>query len=361
MTLILFIVVLALLVLVHEWGHFFAARRFGIRVDEFGFGFPPRIFAKRVGETTYTLNLIPVGGFVRIFGEGGEGENDVRSFASHAPWRRAIIIVAGVVMNVALAWILFSIGAVIGTPALAENADVEEARITITSVAPKSPAANGGLRFGNVLYGARENGTNFVFQNSQDLIKFTKSHAGRSSIFLVLPSGSSDPDDLREVTLTPRLDPPAGEGALGIGIADVGIVKVPWYQAPWTGLQNFWYSIRATAEGFWGIVRSITAEKKVPEGISGPLGIFTLTGETRRLGASYFMQFIGLLSVNLAILNILPIPALDGGRLLFILIEKLRGRPIHFEHERLAHAVGFIILLGLIILISIRDVQRIFS
>lgn len=362
MTLLLFIVVLALLVLVHEWGHFFAARRFGIRVDEFGFGFPPRLVAKKFGETKYTINLFPLGGFVRIYGESGEGERDPRSFAAHPVWHRALIVAAGVLMNLVLAWVLFSAGAAIGTPALAEaGIAVENARVTITNIAEKSPAAEAHLTFGNVIYGARFQGKEIVFEKTGDLIEFTKAHRGEAITFLVLPSGTSDLKTIRDITMTPRLDPPKGEGPLGIGVADIGIARTPLYRAPWQGLKSLWFSLEATVDGFLGMIKTITTERAVPEGVSGPLGIFTLTAQTKRLGVLYFVQFMALLSVNLAVLNVLPIPALDGGRLLFLLVEKLRGRAMHFEYERVAHTIGFVLLLLLILFISIRDFQRFFS
>lgn len=361
MTILLFIVVLGLVVLIHEWGHFFAARRFGVRVDEFGFGFPPRVFGRKVGETLYSVNLIPLGGFVKIYGEGGEGEGDVISFASHSVWHRAVIIAAGVAMNMVLAWALFSFGHAIGIPAIAEGGrPVRDAKITVTNIAPESPAALAQLAFGNIIREARVGSNAVTPKTSAELIDFVKAHAGETLGLVIQPGAGSPPGDAKIVTLTTRKDPPLGQGPLGIALADIGISRSPWYQAPLRGLETLWFSVRATGEAFAGLIRSVATERSIPEGVSGPLGLFALTSQTTRLGAAYFIQFVALLSVNLGILNILPFPALDGGRLAFLAVEWIRGKSIHVRYERLIHTIGFVLLLFLVIYVSFRDVQRFF-
>lgn len=361
MSLLIFIVMLAVIVLVHEWGHFFAARIFGIRVDEFGFGFPPKIFGKRIGKTLYSINLFPLGGFVRIFGEAGEGEGNSESFISHPVWHRAFIIVAGVFMNLVLAWILFSFGHIIGTPSIADGkSNVVDSSITITGVAAESPAAKANLAFGNVIVGISYLGSSIHPKTAEELIHFVNSHKGEELTLLVKPSAAAKDNEIRSIFIIGRVNPPTGQGSLGIALADIGITRSPWYVAPWYGLQSVWLSLRATGEALAGIFHSALQSRSIPEGVSGPLGLFALTGETRRLGLSYFIQFMALISINLAILNIIPFPALDGGRLLFLAIEKVRGKAIHFEHERVAHTIGFLLLLLLIIFISYRDIHRFF-
>ncbi|MBI4134810.1 MAG: site-2 protease family protein [Candidatus Sungbacteria bacterium] len=361
MTILLFIIVLGLVVLVHEWGHFFAARAFGIKVLEFGFGFPPRILGRKIGETLYSMNLIPLGGFVKIYGESGEGEGDTFSFISHPVWHRAVVIVAGVVMNVTLAWILFSVGHIIGIPALAEEGmPVHDARITITNIAPESPAEEAKLAFGNIIREARVGGTAIAPKASAELIDFVKAHMGETLTLIIQSGAGSPPEDVKIVTITARSNPPPGQGPLGIALSDIGTLRSPWYRAPVEGLKTLWVSLAATFDAFLSLVRSAVVQHSIPEGVSGPLGLFALTSQTTRLGISYFIQFVALLSVNLGILNILPFPALDGGRLLFLAIEGIRGKALRMHHERLIHTIGFVLLLLLVIFVSFRDVQRFF-
>ena len=360
MALVIFIVVLGVLVLVHEWGHFFAARWFGIRVDEFGFGFPPRVFGKKLGETLYSINLFPLGGFVRIFGEQGEGEFDKQSFASHPIWHRAVIIFAGVFMNAVLAWFLFSLGHVVGIPSVTGGGlDVGDAKVTVIGVAKGSPAENAKLAFGNVITAIKADGAELIPKNTNELIDFVNSHKGQVLRLEVKPS-AADTGQASVVEIPTRAAPPDGEGPIGIALADIGVLKTPWYMAPWEGLKSLWYAVDATFSAFVGIFHSAVSEGKIPEGVSGPLGLFVLTGQAERLGISYFLQFVALLSVNLAILNAVPFPALDGGRLLFLVIEKIRGKPVRISYEKAAHAVGFVLLLVLILVISYRDLNRFF-
>ncbi|MBI2054912.1 MAG: site-2 protease family protein [Candidatus Sungbacteria bacterium] len=360
MSLLIFIVVLGVIVLVHEWGHFFAAKKFGIRVDEFGFGFPPRILSKMWHGTLYSLNLFPLGGFVKIYGEGGEGQGSRESFASHSILRRTIIIAAGVFMNLVLAWFLFSLGHIVGAPALAGESNVENINVMITGVVPKSPAAEAHLAFGNVIREIKFENEVLRPQNTLELVEFVNRHRGKSLTLSVLPSSVAEENELKSISITGRENPPPGEGSLGIALSDMGITRSPWYLAPLRGLESLWFSVKATVYAIGDIFQSAVKEQKIPEGVSGPLGLFALTGQTQRLGFSYFIQFIALLSVNLAVLNIIPFPALDGGRILFLVIEKVRGRPVHFEYERIVHTLGFLLLLALILIISYHDVRRFF-
>lgn len=359
MSLLIFIFVLALVVLVHEWGHFFAARKFGIRVDEFGFGFPPKLLARRFGETLYTLNLFPLGGFVKIFGETGEDAENPESFVSRPVWQRAIVIAGGVFMNFVLAWALFSLGHVIGIPAVADgDPAVQNVRVTITNVLADSPASEAKLAFGSSIQSIRRGADELSPKTSSELIDFVNKYKGDELTLTVQPG--SDPDVIQNIVIRGRKDPPSGQGSLGIALADIGTYRSSWYVAPWEGLKTLWHSIRATGGALTSVFRSAVSEGSIPEGVSGPLGLFALTGQTQRLGISYFIQFIALLSVNLGFLNIIPFPALDGGRLLFLLIEKIRGKAMHFQYEKVAHTAGFLLLLMLIIAISYRDIQRFF-
>lgn len=360
MTPIIFLLVLGVLVLTHEWGHFFVARKFGVRVNEFGFGFPPRVFGYKIGETLYSLNLIPLGGFVKIFGEGGEDEADRRSFAGRPVWQRALIIAAGVFMNLALAWALFTLGFLIGAPAAGGSLEgVSNARATITGVAPQSPAAEAKISFGDVIRKISAAGETIEPKNTAELIDFVNRHKGEN-LSLELLSGSADGAAMRPVSVMSRASPPPGEGPLGIALADIGVYRAPWHRAPWDGLKALYFSARATADALAGLFRSAVADQKLPADVSGPVGIYVLTGQMRHLGAAYLVQFVAALSVNLALFNIIPFPALDGGRLLFLAVEKVRGRAVRIKHEQIAHAVGFAVLIALVLAVSYQDVARLF-
>ena len=360
MAIVVFILVLGVLVLVHEWGHFFAARKFGIRVDEFGFGIPPRLWGKKIGATLYSLNLLPIGGFVKIYGESGAGAGERESFATHPVWHRVIIILAGVFMNLVLAWALFSLGHIIGIPAVAgEGVAAGTTHVTIIAVAPGSPAANAKLAFGDIVSRISAGGDSITPQTASELIGFVSAHRG-GLIQLAIRHDVSSDVPAKIIEIQSRANPPAGEGPLGVALQDIGILRSPWYLAPWRGLESVWLSIQRTIEAFASVFQSIAANRAVPDGISGPLGLYVLTGEVQRLGVSYFLQFVALLSVNLAILNAVPFPALDGGRVLFLIIEKIRGRPVLISYEQAAHAIGFVLLLILILIISYRDLHRFF-
>ncbi|MBI3627894.1 MAG: site-2 protease family protein [Candidatus Sungbacteria bacterium] len=354
MSVIIFIAVLVVIVLVHEWGHFFAARSFGIRVDEFGFGFPPRILAKKVGETIYSLNLVPLGGFVRLFGESGEGADNKKSFASHPIWHRVVIILAGVFMNLVLAWVLFSIGFGIGVPSVGDSDTVNQ-KVTITDVASDGPAAKAKISFGSIVEKLVATNESLVPKSADDLVFFVNRHKGET-LHITIQNGS----DTQVVDVEARKNPPAGEGPLGIALADVGIYKVAWYKAPWYGAKSLWYALRATLEAFGSIFKSGVIEGRIPESVSGPIGVFVLTNQFAKLGFVYFIQFVAALSVSLAVLNVIPFPGLDGGRILFLLTEKIRGRPVHMRHEQLAHTAGIILILILVLFISFHDVRHYF-
>lgn len=356
LTVLVFIILLGALVLVHEWGHFFVARKFGVRVEEFAFGFPPRIasFARR--GTRYALNLIPIGGYVKIYGESGENERDPESFSSKPIWQRLAIIAAGVAMNVVLAWALFSIGHGIGLPTVVGEDDAAGgAAVTIIAIAPGSPAEQAGVQFGDVIEKLEIGNEKMVIERLEDVQEFIAAHRGED-IRLRLRRGA----DVIERAALARSDPPAGEGALGIAMANVGFVRSPWWRAPWDGAKTTLSAVVAITTALGGTVRDLFAEGRLSADVSGPVGIFVFANESRRLGVTYLLELAGILSVNLALLNILPIPALDGGRILFLFLEGVRGVKINQKIEQAIHTVGFALLLLLMAAITYRDVVRIF-
>lgn len=353
LTLILVIVLISLLILVHEWGHFYSARKLGVKVEEFGFGFPPRIFSFVRKGIRYSFNLLPLGGFVKIFGEHGEGKGEMSSFIARPAWQRFIILTAGVFMNLVLAWVLFSIGSGLGVPQLAED-NAEGLPVTVLTVLPGSPAEQAGLRFGDEVLEIRGQGLSLRVESEEDIREFADAYRGEEIIMVVRRE-----DEIREVKVTPRINVPAGEGPLGIALGRLEVIKEPWYLAPLAGAQTVGRSILTTLRGLGMIIGEIFMEGKTGAAVSGPVGIFFFAQDSQVLGLSFFLQFVGILSVNLAILNFLPIPALDGGRILFLLLEKIKGRRINPHIENMVHMVGFVLLILLMVLVTFQDIARI--
>lgn len=357
LTIIIFIIILGLLIFVHEFGHFLVAKKNGVKVEEFGFGFPPRIFGIKKGETVYSINLIPLGGFVKIFGEEGEAKENHRSFAAKKIWQRAIILLAGVAMNVFLAAIVVSLGYGLGLPtAIDDSQMVSGAKVQITEIAPNSPAQIAGLKSGDIVVKilAEEELNNIGKVN--EVQNFIAKNKGEE-IVMTLQRGR----DVREVKVVPRINPPVGEGALGVDLARVTNVFYPWYQAIYEGVKTtfilIWTITVALGYLFWQLV----SQGRAPGAeVAGPVGIFSLTGQAAQMGFVYLLQLTALLSINLAIINALPLPALDGGRVLFLIIEKIKGSPVSQRIERAIHSAGFVFLIILMLLITVRDVIKLF-
>ncbi len=314
-------------------------------------------FGIKKGETIYSLNWIPLGGFVKIFGEEGEAKENHRSFASKKIWQRAIILLAGVVMNVVLAIIVISLGYGLGLPtAIDDSQIVSSAKVQITEVAPQSPAQLAGIKVGDIIINIVGQGELNNISRVARVQNFINENKGKE-IIVSLQRGR----DVREVKITPRVNPPAGEGALGVGLARVTKIAYPWYQAIFEGIKTtfilIWTIILALGYLFWQLV----SQGRAPGAeVAGPVGIFSLTGQAAQMGFVYLLQLTALLSINLAIINALPLPALDGGRLLFLIIEKIKGSPVNQRIERAIHSAGFVFLIILMLLITMRDVIKLF-
>ncbi len=358
-TALVFIIVLGVLVLAHELGHFVMAKRAGMKVEEFGFGFPPRLFSIKRGETTYSLNWIPFGGFVKIFGEDGteEAKKSSRSFVSKKAGAKSKVIVAGVVMNVILAFVLLSVGNVLGLRVGVEQASpkIKDIRVEIVQVATDSPASSAKLEMLDEIVGLKFGNLTSEAKNIEYVQNFINIHRGEQ-ITLQIKRGS----EIFDKNIVPRVNPPAGEGALGVSLALTGVVKYPWYEAIYRGGQQTGILLVNTVAGYAHIIKQAFTAGNTGAELSGPIGIAKFTGQAARVGFAYLIQLVAILSVNLAILNIIPFPALDGGRLLFIAIEKLKGSPIPRKIENMANSVGFALLIMLMIYVTTKDVIRFF-
>lgn len=372
LTILIFALILGVLVLVHELGHFVVARRNGVKADEFGFGFPPRLIGivkndvtgkydiiwgdKNVESphTIYSLNWIPLGGFVKIKGEGGEHAHDVDSFALQPAWPRIKILGAGVVMNFLLAWVLISLVYIVGLPQPIdpdERGKYPDEKVQILEVKPETPAAAMGLRPLDEIVSV----DGVAISTTEEATAGITAKKGER-VSMVIRRGES----LLTVEGMPRLEYPKTEGSLGISLAETALITYPWYTAILEGGET---TIKVTGTIFAYLGKMIGSlfggAEKVPLDVTGPVGIVYLTKQMTEMGFSYLLWFGALLSINLGIFNILPIPALDGGRIFFILIEKLRkGRPISPLVEGRIHQIGFMLLLGLMLLVTVRDISQ---
>ncbi|MBI3274263.1 MAG: site-2 protease family protein [Candidatus Colwellbacteria bacterium] len=358
MVILIFFLALVLLVLVHELGHFFTAKLLNMKVEEFGFGFPPRLFGFKKGETLYSFNLLPLGGFVRILGEEGDTKNDPRSYASRPAWQRSVVLISGVAMNFFLAVLIFWVTYTIGFPmTLGKDTNVHASNVSvqIVDVAKGSPASIAGLRQGEQIVSVRpvSYGEATAVTSVEILQNVIEKNKGNNVMFTLIRDGTRV-----EKEVAVRLHPPTGEGATGIILASVGLVRFPWYEA-------FGKAIITSGQMFYGMLHGLALfvsnllwSGNVIGDISGPVGIASMVGQFYQLGFSYLLAFLGFISINLSVLNILPIPALDGGRLFFVGVEKLKGSPLKAKTEQRIHAAGFALLLSLIVLITIRDIMK---
>ncbi|MBI5732209.1 MAG: RIP metalloprotease RseP [Candidatus Magasanikbacteria bacterium] len=432
-TLVVFIVILAVLVLAHELGHFIVARKSGIKVEEFGFGFPPRLFGfqrvekiswekvaekeeiearvssfefqnkeiveekivdrirevdrvvkkrgwrliwggKERGEeagatgvsvagvsaadwrrgTIYSLNLIPLGGFVKIKGENGEAADEPDSFGHKKIWQRVLVLAAGVFMNFILAGFLLGIGFIIGLPQsldeVGAGAKVKDAKIEVMSVLPDSPASAAGILPGDeiIQVGA------VLIHNIRELQSYVGARQGQKVKFVLQRGGVA-----LEKEIKPVLIAETKRGGIGVALLESGVVSYPWYEALPRGFETAALYSREVVSAFGSLLADLARGRAaVADNLAGPVGIAVLTGKVAKLGFAHLLQFAALLSINLAILNILPFPALDGGRIFFLAVEKARGRPIRRKIEGIVHTVGFALLMLLVIFVTYKDVTR---
>lgn len=306
--------------------------------------------------TIYSLNWIPLGGFVKIKGEDGSQAEDEDSFSSKSAWTRIKVLAAGVMMNFLLAWLLISIGLMIGAPESVDSSiNVENSRIQISEVAPGSPAEEMGIKIGDEISKMQTNdqGGTAEFGNIEAIQEYISSQKGKE-IRLKIIRGK----ETLELKGTPRVNAPEGEGALGVALAQTVIKRYPVHLAIWNGLVSTISLIGVILAAFGGLLKALFMGQGVSADISGPVGIAVLTRDVASLGLVYILQFAALLSINLGIINALPIPALDGGRILFILIEKIRRRPVSQRVEQYFHTFFFVLLILLMVLVTFRDVGK---
>lgn len=377
-TIIVFFIMLSILVFVHELGHFYTARKFGIRVDEFGLGIPPRAVGVRLERsqpaggltgkkqwhwvwgnkaleenrpTVYSINWLPIGGFVKIKGENGEGAGDSDSFISKSISKRILVLASGVLMNLLLCMILLMIGYGIGMPTSgpkdAAAIAVTPVKIQIVELIDNLPAKDAGVKLGDVI--SRVDGQEF--KEIKDLQAYLSDKKDKEVSFELLRGEET-------VNKTIKAQEYQGITGVGVALAETQVVRYPWYLAIWYGFKMTFVWLAFIFVALFTVLKNLILGVPVGLEVTGPVGIAVMTGEATRMGVSYLLQFVALISLNLAIVNILPFPALDGGRILFLLIEKVRGRAIKQKWENLAHNIGFILLMGLVLVVTYKDVIR---
>jgi regulator of sigma E protease len=344
-------IVLSILILIHEFGHFIAAKKAGVWVEEFGFGLPPRLFGKKIGETIYSLNWLPFGGFVRLHGEMSEDgvTNPKRAFLSKGKLPRAIIVIAGILMNFFLAVVCFAIVySFLGIPR-------EQGFVQVLEVVENSPAAEAGLSANDVILTFNKE----KVLKSTDFTNLTKENAGKK-VSLEVKRGDKE----LKFNVLLRENPEDGKSFLGLIVTSQATYYPPVWQRPfygaYYGLIVSYQTTIAVFQGLGGTVATL-GQGQAPKDTVGPVGILAIIYFVVNQGILPILNLMGLISINLAVINLLPIPALDGGRLFFIGVEALFGKKVLPKFEAALHTVGFVVLIALIFVISFFDVRRIIT
>lgn len=355
LSILLVVLTFSFLVIIHELGHFIAARRAGVKVEEFGIGFPPRLYAIKGKKTTYTINLLPFGGFVRLRGEvGGDKARD--SFASQSFWTKTKILLAGVMINIGVAYLLVTFLCVVGLPPVyfetapsfgpIQPISSDQSSLTVVQVAPGSAAEKAGIISSDTLLNI--NGQ--ALSSNDQLRQYTKTHKGET-VELAIRRGGQDK------TLTVTLGESETQGVLGVAAFPMQPARYVWWQAPIAALGIMYKLVIMTVGAFGGLIVSLFTKAKVSEGVTGPIGITMIFEQVMRFGWQYVLALIASISLSLGVINALPIPALDGGRWLIIALNRYNIK-ISDSTENIIHLVGFVALIGLMIFVAISDISH---
>ncbi len=375
MSWLIFLLFFNLIILGHEFGHFFTAKKSGVKIEEFGLGFPPRIFGLykengkfkfifgpkeiKTKKTIYSLNLLPFGGFNKIFGEDSSVK-EKGSLSAAGFSKKVLIISAGVLMNILIAWFAFSMAYFFGKPvsisSQESSANLAKSKVQIIDIAPHSPASK-NLNIGDNILAMRISGKDqwFSVKTVKDLVDFVNSHKGDSFDLKIERQNKVVIEKINS-----RKNPPKGEGSIGVALASVGIKKLPLISSFWQAAKDVYYMTIFIVFSLFKVIQQLIATGKTSGNIGGPVKIVVLGSQMAKLSFGYLIFFIGTLSLDLAILNFLPFPALDGGRLMLLFIEKIIKKPIPEKIERGINTFGFIALFLLMILVTIKDVKSLF-
>ncbi|MSU74282.1 hypothetical protein EXS57_00710 [Candidatus Kaiserbacteria bacterium] len=360
MSIVIFIVVIVALIVVHEFGHFVVAKWSGMRVDEFGLGYPPRaMILGKIGETEYTLNWLPFGGFVKIFGEDGEG-GDPRAFSKRPRILQALVLIAGISMNLLLAYILITGALIAGTPRVLSEDEVVSAHtveLAVANVLPVSPAALAGLLPGDSIMSAKDTKGEWRAVDPKSFSAFIAASGGEVITLEVKRNG-----DVQTITATPKTGVAVSDSpryALGVEVATIGVVPLPFWSAVTEGAHFTWEATRLTAVGLWHFFYGIFTFSADLSQVAGPVGIAGVVGSASMQGFGSLFSIMAIISINLALINLIPVPALDGGRLLFVIIESIIRRPIKASVAHAVNAIGFVFLILLMVVVTAHDIFKI--
>ncbi|MDD5318428.1 MAG: RIP metalloprotease RseP [Candidatus Pacebacteria bacterium] len=367
MAIIFFLIIIAVLVFVHELGHFLVAKWQGIRVDEFAIGFPPKVWSFKKGETVYAINLIPFGGYVKIFGENPDeesltGPDSQRSMVNKSKWSQVLVLIAGVSCNVIFAWLLISFSLMSGMPTSAgfasgySSSTISHTQVIVTGVIKGGPAEKAGLKTGNIIVGLNAATSTLSVSSIQQAVAESQ---GKPVILNVLDKTSAS--ESRAVQVIPEKGVISADTyAIGLGMDTVGIVKFGFLQSFYEGAKTTGIIIKETTVGLAKfIAQAFTGQAHLSQ-VSGPVGIVGMVGQASQYGWAYLISFTAFISINLAVINILPFPALDGGRILFIIIESIKGSRLSPKIANTANAIGFGLLLLLMLVVTLSDVVKLF-
>ncbi len=388
MTALIFIIVLAVLVFVHELGHFLAAKMSGIRVDEFALGFPPKLFSKKIGETTYSLNMIPFGGFVKIHGENGESDDDKkdpnyvkdvsRSFIHKNRLTQVWVLIAGIVFNLLFAWLIVSIALSFGFPptteSLANSEYITHQGVLITSILKNSPAEMAGIKANERIVTVKSGTSTIDHPQTPDAIyDLIRNSNGQQVVFTMLSEANIKKgivfgsDEEAKLSVAYRVQPKTGltgvedKLAIGVQMFPVSLVKVPFPQSFVEGAKTTYEMTKLTAIGLKDFLGSIFKGKGDLSQVQGPIGIAGVVGNAFSLGFTYLVGLTALISINLALINLVPLPALDGGRILIVLIEGIIRRPLPQKFVVGVQVVSFALLILLMVVVTVKDVANLFK
>ncbi|MEN9852414.1 MAG: hypothetical protein RI996_357 [Candidatus Parcubacteria bacterium] len=364
-TILTFFIILLVLVIVHEFGHFIVAKFFKMRVDEFAFGFPPRLFSIKKGETEYSFNALPLGGYVKIFGENGEDEVAAadmhRAFNRQHKYKQILVLLAGVTMNILLAWLLLAATYMMGTQAAESDRFsgdmLTNKKVVVSDVLKGAPADLAGFRQLDQLVSVYAGNELVQITQSDDLPNFISAHQNESISINFIREGET-----KTVTVEPLAGIATDRKVIGLSSGVIGEVRLPFVDALVVGAQNTIEYTKLTFVGFGDLFAKLFtgAGKEAAALLTGPVGIVGLVGDAQSSGLTALLGFTALISINLAVLNILPLPALDGGRIVFVLIEAVIRRPLSFKFQNIVNGVSFLLLLGLMLFITYKDIIKLF-
>lgn len=365
MSIFIFLLVLFVLVLVHEWGHYITAKKTGMRVDEFAIGFPPKMFGIKKGETEYNFNLLPIGGYVKIYGENADdaeaAEKDVdahRAFGARPKWAQAVVLLAGITMNILFAWFLFTVTLAVGVPTAVSDAQATpSAKLIVAGTLPNAPA-DGKLPVGSEITSVQSGDDILSKPTPATFSEFVTTHAP-SEVIVAYTHESAE----QTVTLTPvsgLVNDNPSKFIVGTSLSLVEIKKQPIHTAVIEGFKMTTHGLYSISAGLLTLIKESFIGKADFSGIAGPVGIVGMVGDAASYGLTPLLTFTAIISLNLAVINLLPFPALDGGRLVFVLIEAVTKKRVPAKWTGWTNLIGFALLMVLMAAVTFNDISRLF-